>query len=152
MELLFNPCGEFRWSPEGPVSQIHTPHLRVGAPGIFSDLLRSVQMLKRACLFGKITKDLIGQQKTNNTSHLTVGGILNRHSHWHSYLCTDHVTRSDVQLHEATFQYHTNIRNQRSAATKQVRKVYAQTLFSLWMVFICHIFTLLHEIRGPSRK
>ena len=47
MELIFNPCGEFRWSPEGPVSQIHSPHLHVGAPGIFSDLLRSVQMLKR---------------------------------------------------------------------------------------------------------
>ena len=47
MELMFNPCGEFQWSPEGPVSQIHSPHLLVGAPGIFSDLLRSVQMLKR---------------------------------------------------------------------------------------------------------
>ena len=34
------------WSLEGPVSQIHSPHLHVGAPGIFSDL-RSVQMLKR---------------------------------------------------------------------------------------------------------
>ena len=45
MELIFNPCGEFR--PEGPVSQIHSPNLRVGAPGIFSDLLRFVQMLKR---------------------------------------------------------------------------------------------------------
>ena len=45
--IYFNPCGEFRWSPEGPVSQIHSPHLHVGAPGIFSDLLRSVQMLKR---------------------------------------------------------------------------------------------------------
>ena len=43
----FNPCGKFGWSPEGPVSQIHSPHLLVGAPGIFSDLLRSVQMLKR---------------------------------------------------------------------------------------------------------
>ena len=31
----------------GPVSQIHSPHHLVGAPGIFSDLLRSVQMLKR---------------------------------------------------------------------------------------------------------
>ena len=41
MELIFNPCAEFRWSPEGPVSQIHTPHLHVGAPGSFSDLLRS---------------------------------------------------------------------------------------------------------------
>ena len=47
MELVFNPCGEFRWSPEGSVSQIHSPHIHVGAPGMFSDLLRSVQMLKR---------------------------------------------------------------------------------------------------------
>ena len=31
----------------GPVSKIHSPHLHVGAPGIFSELLRSVQMLKR---------------------------------------------------------------------------------------------------------
>ena len=47
MELIFNPCSEFRWSPEGPVSQIHSLHLLVGAPGIFPDLLRFVQMLKR---------------------------------------------------------------------------------------------------------
>ena len=47
MELIFNPCGEFRWNPEDPVSQIHSPHLLVGVPGIFSDLLRFVQMLKR---------------------------------------------------------------------------------------------------------
>ena len=47
MGLIFNPCGEFRWSPDGPVSQIHSPHLQVGAPGIFSDLLGSVQILKR---------------------------------------------------------------------------------------------------------
>ena len=32
---------------EGPVSQIHSPHLHVGAPGIFAELLRSVQMIKR---------------------------------------------------------------------------------------------------------
>ena len=32
---------------EGLVSQIHSPHLLVGAPGIFSDPLRSVQMQKR---------------------------------------------------------------------------------------------------------
>ena len=25
MELIFNPCGEFQWSPVGPVSQIHSP-------------------------------------------------------------------------------------------------------------------------------
>ena len=47
MELIFNPCGEFRWSPEGPVCQIHSSHLLVGVPRIFSDLLRFVQMLKR---------------------------------------------------------------------------------------------------------
>ena len=47
MELMFNPYGEFRWSTEVSVSQIHSPHLLVGAPGNFSDLLRSVQMLKR---------------------------------------------------------------------------------------------------------
>ena len=47
MELMFNPCGEFRWSSEGPASQIHSPHLLVGALGVISDLLRSVQMLKR---------------------------------------------------------------------------------------------------------
>ena len=47
MELIFNLCGEFQWSPEGPVSQIHSPDLHVGASGIFSDLLRSVQMLNR---------------------------------------------------------------------------------------------------------
>ena len=46
IELIFNLCGEFRWSPEGPVSQIHSPSLHVVTPGIFSDFLRSVQMLK----------------------------------------------------------------------------------------------------------
>ena len=49
MELIFNPCGEFRWSPESPVCQTHSSHLHVGSPGIFSDLLRSVQILKRGC-------------------------------------------------------------------------------------------------------
>ena len=47
MELIFNPCGEFQWSLEGPFSQNHSPHLYAGAPGIFLDLLRSIQMLKR---------------------------------------------------------------------------------------------------------
>ena len=42
LELIFNPCGEFRWSPEGPFSQIHSPHLLVGATRIFWDLLRFV--------------------------------------------------------------------------------------------------------------
>ena len=31
----------------GPVIQIHSPHVHAGAPEIFSDLLRSVPMLKR---------------------------------------------------------------------------------------------------------
>ena len=31
----------------GPSYQIHFPHLHVGASGIFSDLLKSVQILKR---------------------------------------------------------------------------------------------------------
>ena len=35
MELIFNPCSEFRLSLEGPVSQIHSPRLHVGVPGIF---------------------------------------------------------------------------------------------------------------------
>ena len=47
MEFVCNLFGEFRWSPEVPVRQIHSPHLHVGITGIFSDLLRSVQMLKR---------------------------------------------------------------------------------------------------------
>ena len=47
MEVIFNPCDEFRGSPESPVRQIHSPHLHVVAPAIFADLLRSVQMLKR---------------------------------------------------------------------------------------------------------
>ena len=45
--LIFNPCDQFRWSSEGPVRQIHSPHLHAGAPGIISDILSSVQMLKR---------------------------------------------------------------------------------------------------------
>ena len=44
MEPIFNDCGEFPWTQEGPVSQIHSHHLVFGAPEIFSDLLRYVQM------------------------------------------------------------------------------------------------------------
>ena len=46
MELIFT-CGEFLCISEDPVGQIHAPRPHVGAPGIFSDLLRSVLMLKR---------------------------------------------------------------------------------------------------------
>ena len=35
MELIFNSCGEFWWSPEGPVSQIHSPYLYVVPLGSF---------------------------------------------------------------------------------------------------------------------
>ena len=48
MELIFNPCGEFWWSPEGPVSQIYSPHLHLAVPGIVPDLLRSIQVLKES--------------------------------------------------------------------------------------------------------
>ena len=41
MELIFNPCDEVR-KPQLAKSTL-------GAPGIFSDLLRSVHMLKREC-------------------------------------------------------------------------------------------------------
>ena len=40
MELIVNPCGQFRWSLEAPVSQIHCPHLLVGASGIFSEFFK----------------------------------------------------------------------------------------------------------------
>ena len=46
------------------------------------------------------------------TLHLTVSGILNWHSYGHSYLCTYHVTSSDVQLHEPIFDITLNTRNQ----------------------------------------
>ena len=47
IEFIFNPCGKFRWSPEDAVTQIHSSHHHDGVPGIFPDLLRSVQMLIR---------------------------------------------------------------------------------------------------------
>ena len=62
MELLFNPCGEFRWNLESPVSQNHYPHLLAGNPWIFSDLLRSVQMLKREW----------GAENNGNLQHLFI--------------------------------------------------------------------------------
>ena len=47
IERIFNPCGKFRWSPAGPVSKIRSPQLHADAPGTFTDLLSSLQMLKR---------------------------------------------------------------------------------------------------------
>ena len=49
------PSDEFRWSTQGPGRQIHSLHLHVGAPGIFSDLLRSAHMLKRDRMVRKAT-------------------------------------------------------------------------------------------------
>ena len=76
MELIFNLCGEFRWSPEGPVSQIHYPHLLVSAPGIFSGLLRFVQMLKRewgAEINGKLPQLFIHSKTANQVPEFCGG-------------------------------------------------------------------------------
>ena len=35
MVIIFNPCGGFLLSPEGPASQIHSPHFHDRVPGIF---------------------------------------------------------------------------------------------------------------------
>ena len=53
MKLIFNPSGEFRWSPEGPVSQIHSPHLNDGATGIFSNFLKVCSDAKEKAGCGK---------------------------------------------------------------------------------------------------
>ena len=45
MELILT-CGEFLWSPEDPVRQIHFPRPHVAVPGMFSDILSSVHILK----------------------------------------------------------------------------------------------------------
>ena len=64
MELIFNPCGEFR---------LHSPQRHAGASGIFSNLLRSVQMLKRewdaksngnACIFEVLRRvNILGHRR-----------------------------------------------------------------------------------------
>ena len=64
MELILNPCGEFRWSLEGPVTQIHSPHLHVDALGNFLHLLRSVEMLKREW----------GAESNGKLPHLSISG------------------------------------------------------------------------------
>ena len=46
-ETDIEPVVNFAEVRRGPVSQIHSPHLQVGAHGILLDLLRSVPMLKR---------------------------------------------------------------------------------------------------------
>ena len=78
MELIFNPCGKFGWSPEGPVSQIHSPRLHAGAPGIFSDLLRSAQMLRRDWgeeINGKLPHLLIPSKTATLVPEFVVEGL-----------------------------------------------------------------------------
>ena len=45
MELIFSPCGEFQWSQEDPVSQIQSPHLHAGTPGIFKVCSDATEMV-----------------------------------------------------------------------------------------------------------
>ena len=78
MELIFNPFGEFRWSPEDPVSQIHSRHLQAGDPGIFSDLLMSDQMLKRewgAESNGKLSHIFIPSKTASLVPEFAVEGL-----------------------------------------------------------------------------
>ena len=70
MELIFNPCGEFRFSPAGPVSQIHSSHIHIGAPGIFSDLLRSVHTLERESGLRKTTGSYLNYSIPSDTAAL----------------------------------------------------------------------------------
>ena len=49
--LIFKHCGEFWWSLEGPVSQLHSPHLHVGVPGICSNAKDRVRCRKQQDLF-----------------------------------------------------------------------------------------------------
>ena len=75
MELIFNTCGEFRRSLEGPVNQIQSLHLHDGDPGIFPDLSRSVEILKRewgAESNGKLTKIFIPSKTSTLVSEFAV--------------------------------------------------------------------------------
>ena len=67
--------------------------------------------------------------ETNDTPHLSAGGTLNRHSHGHSYLCTYHVIRPDVQLLETIFNITLNNRNQQNRCAG----CNAQKFFTFWM-------------------
>ena len=55
IELIFNPCGEFGEVRRAQLAK-PTLHLHAGAPGIFSDLLRSLQMLKKESGARKATR------------------------------------------------------------------------------------------------
>ena len=70
-KLIFNPCNEIRWSPEG---QINSPHLHAGAPGIFSDILKSVQLLNEEW----------GTQNNGELTHLSLAKL--QHLQWKTCL------------------------------------------------------------------
>ena len=59
-----------------------------------------------------------------------IGRILNQHSH----LCPYHVTRSNVQLHEATFQHHTEQQKLMIGCTDCMRKL--SLLFFGWPSYL----------------
>ena len=46
MELIFIPCGEFRWSPKGPIKQIYSLHLH--AFKVFADSEERESGVRRA--------------------------------------------------------------------------------------------------------
>ena len=49
MELIFNSCGEFRWSPEGPVSQIHSSPPRWCPWDLFRSFKVCLDVKERGC-------------------------------------------------------------------------------------------------------
>ena len=61
--------------PEGPVSQIHSPHLHVDAPGIISHLLRSVKMLKRERERERERESGVGKTTGSYRTYLPLGII-----------------------------------------------------------------------------
>ena len=106
---------------------------RVVSTGQYADMHchTTEQFHSKACLFGKITYDLIGLQKTNNTSHLTVGTAMTTSlSALTTWQCPTY------NWIRQFFNITLSSRNQWSAATKQVCGLYAQTFFTFWMVFV----------------
>ena len=94
------------------------------------------------CCARTIPRESLPIRQDNLRSHRpagNVGGILNWHSHGHSYLCTYHMTMSDAQLHEAIFNTTLSNRNQWSAARKQVRGLNAQTFLTTWNIYSFYI-------------
>ena len=100
-KTLMEPCGESRWSLEGPISQIHSPHLYFGASGIFLDLLRSVQMLKRewgAECNGKLSHLFIHSKTVSLVPEFAVKRpTLGRTLWWWSYIESVCFVRNDFK-------------------------------------------------------